>query len=82
MSFNDILDQECFIWIQEGLTAEPPRNDSGMNFQGNDSGFAPNVRVTSQTSKLQTKNQSYSRGDPQNPHRIAQFLLKPHLKPF
>ena len=41
------------MWIQEGFTAEPPRNDSGANFQGNDSGFGPEVRVTGQKSELQ-----------------------------
>ena len=61
------------IWrIQEGFTAEPPRNDSGANFQGNDSGFGPKVRVTSQKSELQTKSLSYSGADPQNPNQIAE----------
>ena len=61
-----------FIWTQEGFTAEPPRNDSGADFQGNDSGFGPKVRVTGQKSELQTKSQSYSGADPQNPNQIAQ----------
>ena len=60
------------IWIQEGFTAEPPRNDSGTDFGGNDSGFGPKVRVIGQKSELQTKSQSYSGADPQNPNRIAQ----------
>ena len=59
-------------WIQEGFTAEPPRNDSGTNFQWSDSGFGPKVGVTGQKSELQTKSQSYSRADPQNPNRIVQ----------
>ena len=29
------------MWISYGITAEPQRNDSGANFQGNDSGFGP-----------------------------------------
>ena len=50
----------------------------------------PKVRVTGQKSELQTKSQSYSRADPQNPNRIAQkrnlnrfrcFCRKPPLKP-
>ena len=80
-----------FIWIQEGFTAGPLRNDSGANFQGNDSGFGPKVRVTGQKSELQTKSQSYSGADPQNPNRIAQkrnpnrvsvLLQKTPLKAF
>ena len=61
-----------FIWIQEGFTAEPPRNDSGADFQGNDSGFGPKVRVTGQKSELQAKSRGCSGADPQNPNRIAQ----------
>ena len=52
------------MWIQEGFTAQGLRHDSGADFQGNDSGFGPQVRVTSQKSELQTKSQSYSRGRP------------------
>ena len=79
------------MWIQEGFTAEPPRNDSGANFHLNDSGFGPKVRVTGQKSGLQAKSQSYSRADPQNPNRIAQkrgpngvqaLLQKTPLKAF
>ena len=33
-------------WNQEGFTAEPPNNDSGTNFQWNDSDSGPKVRVT------------------------------------
>ena len=70
---NEFLEVKKFVrWIQEGFTVEPPRNDSGANFQRNDSGFGPKVRVTGQKSELQTKSQSYSRGDPQNPNRIVQ----------
>ena len=54
--------------IQEGFTAEPPRNDSGANFQGNDSGFGPKVRVTGRKVELQTESLSCSRGDPQKPN--------------
>ena len=50
------------MWMQEGFTAEPLRNDSGVNFH--DSGFGPKVRVTGQKSELQTKSQSCSRADP------------------
>ena len=47
------------------LYCRTPRSDSGANFQWNDSGFGPKVRVTGhQKSKLQTKSQSYSRGRP------------------
>ena len=60
------------IWIQEGFTAEPPRHDSGADFQEIDSGDGPKARVTGQKSELQTKSQSYNRTDPQNPNRIAQ----------
>ena len=60
------------MWIQEGFTAEPPRNDSGVKFHLNDSGFGSKVRVTGQKSGLQAKSQSYNRADPQNPNRIAQ----------
>ena len=51
---------------------------------------ARKVRVTRQKSELQTKSQSYSRADPQNPNRIAQkrppnrvwvLLQKTPLKP-
>ena len=81
----------CVVWIQEGFTAEPPRNDSGADFQGNDSGFSPKVRVTSQKSELQAKSRSYSGAEPQNPNRIAQkrspnqveaLLQKTPLKAF
>ena len=48
-------------WVQEGFTVEPARNDSGANFQWNDSGFSPKVRVTGQKSESQNKSQSYSR---------------------
>ena len=73
-------------WIQEGLLQNPRE----MIRQGNDAGFGPKVRVTSQKSELQTKSESYSRGEPQNPNRIAQkrtwmafrgFYRKPPLKP-
>ena len=57
------------MWIQEGFTAEPPRNDSGANFQGNDPGFDPKVRVTGQKSKIRTKSQSYSRAPESEPNR-------------
>ena len=63
------------VWIQEGFTAEPPRNDSGADFQGNDSGFGPKVGVTAPkvgVTELQAKSRSYSGADPQNPNRIAQ----------
>ena len=79
------------MWIQEGFTAEPPRNDSGANFHLNDSDFGPKVRVTDEKSELQAKSQSYSRADPQNPNRIAQkrdpngvqvLLQKTPLKAF
>ena len=61
-----------FFWIQEGFTAEAPKNHSGANFQGNDSDSGPKVRVTGRKSELQTKSRRYSRTDPQNPNRIAQ----------
>ena len=60
-------DQKAYVyvrWIQEGFTVEPPRNDSGANFQWNDSGFRPKVRVAVQKSELQTRSRSYSRADP------------------
>ena len=60
------------IWIQEGFTAEPPRHDSGADFQANDSGFGPKVGVTARKSELQAKSRSYSGADPQSPNRLAQ----------
>ena len=60
------------IWIQKGFTAEPPKNDSGANFQGNDSDSGPKVGVTGRKSELRTKSRRYSRADPQNPNQIAQ----------
>ena len=79
------------IWIQEGFTAEPPRNDSGANFQRNDSDSGSKVRVTGRKSELRTKSRRYSRADPQNLNRIAQkrapngveaLLQNPPLKAF
>ena len=73
--FFFVLGPKChvyFIWIQEGFTAEPPRNDSGANSQSNDSDSGPKVRVTGRKSELRTKSRRYSRADPQNPNRIAQ----------
>ena len=52
------------IWIQEGFTAEPPRNDSGANFQGNDSGFGPKVRVTGQKSGVTDQKSELQWGRP------------------
>ena len=84
-------EQGLLIWIQEGFTAETPRNDSGANFKGNDSNFGPKVRVTGQKSELQAKSQSYRPKDPQNPNRIARkrrpnrvlvLLQKTPLKAF
>ena len=61
------------MWIQEGFTAEPPRNHSGVNFSDTIRVSAPkSVGVTGQKLESQTKSQSYSRGEPQNPNRIAQ----------
>ena len=58
----------------------------------NDAGLRPTVKVTSPKSELHTKNQSYSRADPQNSNQIAQkrylnrgfrcFYRKPTLKAF
>ena len=41
------------IWIQEGFTAEPPRNDSGARLQWNDSDSGPKVGVADQKSEIQ-----------------------------
>ena len=60
------------IWIQEGFTAKPPRNDSRANSQWNDSDSGPKVRVTGRKSESRTKSRRYSRADPQNLNRIAQ----------
>ena len=83
--------KECLRWIQKGFTAEPPRNDSGPNFQWNDSGFGPKVRVTGQKSELRAKSQSYSlwqtpkirTESPRKGTRIGFwcFCRKPPLKP-
>ena len=54
----------CFRWILEGFTAEPLRNDSGPNFQWNDSGLGSDVRVTGQKSELQTKKSELQPGRP------------------
>ena len=60
----------CFIWIQKkGFTVEPPRNDSGANFQRNDSDSGP------KKSEIHAESRSYRPkvGDTaQNPNRIAQ----------
>ena len=58
-------------WIQEGFTAEPLRNDSGANFQWNDSDSGPKVRVTARKSELQTKSQSYSRQTLTDPQEMS-----------
>ena len=50
--------EENIRWIQEGCTAEPPRKDSGANFQSNDSDLGPKVRVTARKSESRTKSQS------------------------
>ena len=61
-----------FSWIRKGFNVEPPSNDSGANFSEMIRIQAgPKVRVTGQKSEIQTKSQSYSRADPQNPNRIA-----------
>ena len=57
-------EQKFLIWIQERFAAEPPRNDSGADFQGNDSGFRPKVRVTDQKSELQTQKSELQWGRP------------------
>ena len=58
------------IWIQEGFTAEPPRNDSGANFQRNDSDSGPKVRDTGRKSELQTKSRRYSpESEPNRPEK-------------
>ena len=58
------------IWIQEGFTAEPPRNDSGANFKWNDSDSGPKVRVTGRKSELQTKSRRYSpKSEPNRPEK-------------
>ena len=75
------------IWIQKGFTAEPPRNDSGANFQRNDSDSAPKVRVTGRKSELQTKSRRYSpKSEPNRPEKGPEwgfrcFYRKPPLKP-
>ena len=58
--------------IQEGITAEPSRNDLGAHFEWNDAGFSPKVRVTSQSRSCRPKVGTYSQGEPQNPNRTAQ----------
>ena len=60
-----------FRWIQEGFTVELLRNDSGANFQRNDSDSGPKLRDTSRKSELRTKSQSYSWEDPHSPNQIA-----------
>ena len=44
-----------FRWIQEGFALESLRNDSGVNFRRNDSGFGP---LSAQKSELQAKSRS------------------------
>ena len=63
---------QYFGWIQKRFTAEPPRHDSGANFERNDPDSGPKVGVTGQKSELRTKSQSYSRADFQNQSQIAQ----------
>ena len=66
----------CVIWIQKGFTAEPPRNDSGANFQGNDSDSGPKVRVTGRKSELQTKSRRYSpKSEPNRPEKGPEWGL-------
>ena len=74
------------IWIQKGFTAEPPRNDSGANFQRNDSDSGPKVRDTGRKSELQTKSRRYSpESEPNRPEKGPEwvfrcFYRKPPLK--
>ena len=65
-----------FIWIQKGFTAEPLRNDSGANFQRNDSDSGPKVRDTGRKSELQTKSRRYSpESEPNRPEKGPEWVL-------
>ena len=68
------------MWIQEGFTAEPPRNDSGANFYLNDSGFGPKsqsyrpkIGVTGQKSELQLGRPPES--EPNRPEKGPEWRL-------
>ena len=64
------------IWIQKGFTAEPLRNDSGANFQRNDSDSGPKVRDTGRKSELQTKSRRYSpESEPNRPEKGPEWGL-------
>ena len=64
------------IWIQKGFTAEPLRNDSGANFQRNDSDSGPKVRDTGRKSELQTKSRRYSpESEPNRPEKAPEWGL-------
>ena len=68
--------QTYVIWIQTGFTAEPPRNDSGENFQRNDSDSGPKVRDTGRKSELQTKSRRYSpESEPNRPEKGPEWGL-------
>ena len=65
----------CF-WIQKGFTAEPLRNDSGANFQRNDSDSGPKVRDTGRKPELQTKSRRYSpASEPNRPEKGPEWGL-------
>ena len=60
------------IWIQEGFTAEPLKNDSGAIWGQTFSGM---IRIQARKSEIQAESRSYRPkvGDTaQNPNRIAQ----------
>ena len=70
------LRTSIFFWSQKGFTAEPPRNDSGANFQWNDSDSGPKVGVTGRKSELQTKSPRYSpESEPNRPEKGPEWGL-------
>ena len=58
------------------LYCRPPRNDSGANFQRNDSDSGPKVRVTGRKSELQAESRRYSpKSEPNRPEKGPEWGL-------
>ena len=62
--------------FKKALLQNPPRNDSGANFQRSDSDSGPKVRVTGRKSELQTKSRRYSpKSEPNRPEKGPEWGL-------
>ena len=65
-----------YFRLKKGFTAEPLRNDSGANFQWNDSDSGLKVRDTGRKSELQTKSRRYSpESEPNRPEKGPEWGL-------